>query len=590
MGKSFQDNEKLRILIIEDDLRYRSIVSQSLPECEKSFANDPEAAWPLFTQGAPDIVFLDLTFPGGLSGLTLLKKIRDFDPKSYVVVITASQMSADFNTAMRLGASGYITKPFSTKSLSDYVKKYMALNPSNALGVTRRRLYDEHLEKLKLESRNQTTDESGADLVRFDQEADQRFSLGREEAALSRLYDAPLAEESLIDKRLHLPDLVSKWRVLVAAGDDGTIKKVTDLLEKSFLIKPDVAQNSDDALQMLLNGRYHLAMISLKFHPKSGYHVVNEYIKADSRNPNGTYLVGLRGDSLLDDTEKWQQAGLNAIINFEENDWTEEMKRLVIYYTREKAIFLTEHLGTFDGNSNHDALVRMQQQYQTLSHSLTHVFSDPLRAILQSTVALEESERREAALKKLAEVKRWTTLSLKRLQGLSEYDQIQIVPPFPEVSLHKILQAALKDLLPLIKKRGARIKTFGLFPDVFCHYGSFKKALYHLIKNGIDHNPSIPPIVGLSCQDLETEWVIKIQDNGTGIEKLYTDHIFSLFESLNAQTENAGVGLPMAKKIIELHGGRIWFDSSSKGSVFYISLPKSSVLAAEQQTQEKSRA
>jgi CheY-like chemotaxis protein len=321
MGKSFQDNEKLRILIIEDDLRYRSIVSQALPECEKSFANDPEAAWSLFTQGAPDIIFLDLTFPGGLSGLTLLKKIREFDPKSYVVIITASQMSADFNTAMRLGASGYITKPFSTKSLSDYVKKYMALNPGNALGVTRRRLYDEHLQKLKLESRNQTTDESGAALARFDQEADQRFSLGREEAALSRLYDAPLAEESLIDKRLHLPDLVSKWRVLVAAGDDGTIKKVTDLLEKSFLIKPDVAHHSDDALQMLLNGRYHLAMISLKFHPKSGYHVVNEYIKADSRNPNGTYLVGLRGDSLLDDTEKWQQAGLNAIINFEENDW-----------------------------------------------------------------------------------------------------------------------------------------------------------------------------------------------------------------------------------------------------------------------------
>jgi DNA-binding response OmpR family regulator len=270
MGKSFQETEKLRILIIEDDLRYRSIVSQSLPECEKSFANDSEAGWSLFTQVAPDIIFLDLTFPGGLSGLTLLRKIRDFDPKSYVVIITASQVSADFNTAMRLGASGYITKPFSTKSLSDYVKKYMALNPGNALGITRRRLYDEHLERLKLEPRNQTTDESNA-LARFDQETDQRFSLGREESANSKLYEAPFAEESLIDKRLHLPELVSKWRILVAAGDDGTIKNVTDLLEKTFLIKPDVAQNSDDALRMLLNGRYHMAMISLKFHPKSGY-------------------------------------------------------------------------------------------------------------------------------------------------------------------------------------------------------------------------------------------------------------------------------------------------------------------------------
>jgi light-regulated signal transduction histidine kinase (bacteriophytochrome) len=316
---------------------------------------------------------------------------------------------------------------------------------------------------------------------------------------------------------------------------------------------------------------------------------VNEYIKADSRNPNATYLVGLRGDALLDDTEKWQQAGLNAIINFEENDWTEEMKRLVVYYTREKAIFLTEHLSTFDQSNEHEALLHMQQQYQTLSHSLTHVFCDPFRAILQSALALEESEKREGVLKKLAEIKRWTTLSLRRLQGLSDYDQIQIIPPFPEVSLHNIVQAALKDLLPLIKKRGARIKTFGLFPDVFCHYGSFKKALYHLIKNGIDHNPSIPPIVGLSCQEQEKEWVIKVQDNGAGIEKLYTDHIFSLFESLNAQTENAGIGLPMAKKIIEGHGGRIWFESNNKGTVFYLSLPKGNALVMQQQDEEKSR-
>ena len=65
MGKSFQETDKLRILIIEDDLRYRSIVSQSLPDCEKSFANDLDTGWSLFSQTAPDIVFLDLTFPGG---------------------------------------------------------------------------------------------------------------------------------------------------------------------------------------------------------------------------------------------------------------------------------------------------------------------------------------------------------------------------------------------------------------------------------------------------------------------------------------------------------------------------------------------
>ena len=581
MGKSFQETDKLRILIIEDDLRYRSIVSQSLPDCEKSFANDLDTGWSLFSQTAPDIVFLDLTFPGGATGLTLLKKMKAFDAKSYVVVITASQLSADFNSAMHLGASGYITKPFSTKALSDYVKKYIALNPGNVGGINRRKLYEDRLQKLKLETVKKTMEES-EDLSRFDRETDQKFSISLEDSLLSKLYDAPITEESMVDKRLRLPDLVSKWRVLVAGADDVALKSITDVLEKSFLIQADVARSSDDALQMLLKGHYNLAFISLKFHPKSGYHVVNEYIRADSRNPNGTYLVGLKGDSLLDDTEKWQQAGLNSIINFEEASRIEELKRLIVYYTREKAIFISEHLRSLDKESEHGALVRMEQQYQALSHSLTHVFSDPLRAILQSTVALEESEKRETALKKLAEVKRWTTLSLKRLQGLSDYEQIQITPPFSENSLHKIIQAALKDLLPIIKNRGARIKTFGVFPDVDCHPGFFKKALYHLIKNGVEHNQSIPPIVGLSCQERDNEWLIKVQDNGSGIEKIYTDYIFSLFESLDAHTDHPGLGLPIAKKIIEQHGGRIWFESSSKGTVFYLSLPKTAGAAQPQ--------
>ena len=587
MGKNFQDTDKLRILIVEDDLRYRSIVSQALPECEKSFANDPETGWSLFVQGAPDIIFLDLAFPGKVSGLALLKKIKDFDPKSYVVIITSSQISADFNTAMRQGASGYITKPFSTKSLADYVKKYMALNPGNSAGLTRRKLYDDRLEALNLKPIKSPLDEP-EHLRRFHPDNDaQNVFMNPEDNMNTAFYEASETKGSLIDKRLRLPDLVSKWRVLVATGDDGAMKRILDLLEKAFLITPDIACNSEEALQMVLKGQYNMAFIGLKFYPKSGYHVVNEYLKTDSRNPNATYLVGLRGGALLDDTEKWQQAGLNAIVNLEETDWIDEMKRLVVYYTREKAIFLTEHLRNFDKKKDHDVLFRMQQQYQTLSHSLTHIFSDPLRAILQSTVALEDAERRESALKKLAEVKRWTTLSLKRLQGLTEYNQIQISPPFPEHALQSILQAALKDLMPLVKKRGARIKTFGLFPDMPCHEGFLKRALYHLIKNGIEHNASIPPIVGLSCQEREQEWVIKVQDNGSGIEKIYTDHIFSLFESLNAQTEHAGIGLPIAKKIVEMHGGRIWFESSSKGTVFYISLPKAQRAPTEEQMAQK---
>lgn len=64
-----------------------------------------------------------------------------------------------------------------------------------------------------------------------------------------------------------------------------------------------------------------------------------------------------------------------------------------------------------------------------------------------------------------------------------------------------------------------------------------------------------------------------MRDNGIGIKKEFHEKIFGLFDKLNSETEGTGIGLALVKRIIEVHGGKIWLESEAgKGSTFYFTL------------------
>jgi light-regulated signal transduction histidine kinase (bacteriophytochrome) len=71
-------------------------------------------------------------------------------------------------------------------------------------------------------------------------------------------------------------------------------------------------------------------------------------------------------------------------------------------------------------------------------------------------------------------------------------------------------------------------------------------------------------------------YTITVADNGIGIAPEYADQIFTIFKRLHVKTEyeGTGIGLALAKKVVEFHGGRIWLGASrSPGATFQFSLP-----------------
>ena len=101
------------------------------------------------------------------------------------------------------------------------------------------------------------------------------------------------------------------------------------------------------------------------------------------------------------------------------------------------------------------------------------------------------------------------------------------------------------------------------------------QLLQNLIGNSIKYRGNSTPIIHLSATRDGDRWLFSVKDNGIGIAPEYHEKIFEMFQRLNAgeRKEGTGIGLAIAKKIVEKHGGNIWVDSEEgKGATFLFTL------------------
>lgn len=105
----------------------------------------------------------------------------------------------------------------------------------------------------------------------------------------------------------------------------------------------------------------------------------------------------------------------------------------------------------------------------------------------------------------------------------------------------------------------------------------FKQILYNLIDNAIKFTEQGQ--ISLRCDDRDNLWEFQIQDTGIGIAKDDYDIVFKEFGRIENDkrkpVSGSGIGLALTKRLIELHGGEIWFESEvGKGTTFFFSIPK----------------
>jgi PAS domain S-box-containing protein len=145
---------------------------------------------------------------------------------------------------------------------------------------------------------------------------------------------------------------------------------------------------------------------------------------------------------------------------------------------------------------------------------------------------------------------------------------------FAAVDVEEVLEDVVKGLEVSIAGSGAEITSEPL-PTVWADRAQLAQLFQNLVANAIKFKGKERPRVHIGAEKKGSEWVFSVSDNGIGIEPQYRERIFSIFERLHSRDSytGTGIGLALARKIAERHGGRIWVESEpGEGSTFYFTI------------------
>jgi PAS domain S-box-containing protein len=226
-------------------------------------------------------------------------------------------------------------------------------------------------------------------------------------------------------------------------------------------------------------------------------------------------------------------------------------------------------------------LERSNAELEQFAYVASHDLQEPLRMVVSFTELLEQRHKGKLD-EKTDKFIRYIVEGGKRMQllvsDLLAYSRVgRKGRPYQPVDTAEVARQVLADLGGMIAESGAEV-VCGSLPLVNGDRGQLAQVFQNLVVNAIKFRSERAPLVRIGAESNGREWIYCVRDNGIGIEMQYADRLFQMFQRLHerGKYKGNGIGLALAKKIVEGHGGRIWFESEpGEGTAFYFTLPAS---------------
>jgi light-regulated signal transduction histidine kinase (bacteriophytochrome) len=210
----------------------------------------------------------------------------------------------------------------------------------------------------------------------------------------------------------------------------------------------------------------------------------------------------------------------------------------------------------------------------------SHDLQEPLRSIVSFSQLLERRCRGQLgpdAVEYLAFIIEGGVRMQRLITDLLQLSRVETAAqPLEPTDAGEVVDGVLRSMETPIREAGATVEV-GEMPTVMADADQLAQVFTNLVGNALKYRrPDVPLTVRISAGQVGKAWQFAVADNGIGIEREYYDRIFVIFQRLHTREEyeGTGIGLAVARKIVERHGGRIWVESiPGEGSTFYFTLP-----------------
>ncbi len=223
------------------------------------------------------------------------------------------------------------------------------------------------------------------------------------------------------------------------------------------------------------------------------------------------------------------------------------------------------------------ALRLSSEELSQFAYIASHDLKTPLRAISSIVSWLAHDYKDKFDHKGKAQLRLLIDRTRRMhnfIDGISSYTSIGQENEGPKkVNLDKIINQIVAQYSVIYPS--ATITLDNRLAPVFYQQTSAEQVFINLVENALRHNDKPKPNIRIGSKPIEGKTVYYVNDNGPGIPSRYQEKIFKMFQTLvtKDEKESIGIGLTIAKKIIESNGGKIWLESpGQKGATFYFYL------------------
>ncbi|GGO26346.1 hypothetical protein GCM10008949_17060 [Deinococcus humi] len=272
--------------------------------------------------------------------------------------------------------------------------------------------------------------------------------------------------------------------------------------------------------------------------------------------------------------------GIFNVPLFNERRWDAADKALLVTAVHSLGLTLERAQSVFALARRTEELERSNAELAQFAYVASHDLQEPLRTITSFSQLLSRryggqlDERADSYIQFIGDATaRMGTL----LQDLLAFSRVGSAPmQHRPVDLRVLMEQVLQDLQAQVDQTGARV-VVGPLPTVPGDATQLRQLFQNLIGNALKfHHPERAPDVQIVAQEHGSYVTVRIADNGIGIAPDYFERIFTIFQRLHTREtyEGSGMGLAIARKIVERHGGRVWLESTpGHGTTFQVSLP-----------------